>query len=447
MIQGEIQTFPLIDLAQWLALTRRTGMLVVAQGSDRGYRLAPGSGVAPAPAQVRPGLQLSVEFYFLTGSLVGASSAGRAALTNPEQVREMLANAAHWRTGRFAFSQGPLPAWALSSHLRLPVDAILAEASLPAQDEKNADLLLEISGDESSATSSKTFTLAEHLRLQVVNQLLKEDLMIPAFPALAARVLELTSDENFSLRSLTEVVGKDQAVAAQVLRFANSALQGAGREVYSLEQAVQRLGVDEVVNIVLAASMLAQRLKPRRFLNESRRLWEFSLSSAFAARTIALKVGLKGSLAFMCGLLMDFGATILYSLLLKLMAEQRIPTTIEPELIEEIVWEHHPRIGRVVGEQWKLPQPVTETMANHHCTQENYFNHPYVAIAALADYLVTLAHSIPRAELAESLAHFPVKLVVDQPAAQVLRLTPEIAAATLATLPRELQQAQILVIA
>ena len=447
MIQGEIQTFPLLDLAQWLALTRRTGMLVVAQGSDRGYRLAPDSGPAPATSQIRPGLQLSVEFYFLTGALVGASSAGRSALTNLEQVREMLANAAQWRTGRFAFSQGPLPAWALASHLRLPVDALLPEIIPVAPAGTVPEPFLDFSREGKASTSTQTFTLSESLRLQVVNQLLNEDLKVPAFPALATRVLELTSDENFSLRTLTEVVNKDQAIAAQVLRYANSALQGAGREVYSLEQAVQRLGADEVVNIVLAASLLAQRTKPTRFINESRRLWEFSLASAFTARTVAFKVGLKGSLAFMCGLLMDFGATILYSLMQKLMTERRIPSEIAPDLVEGIVWEHHPRIGRVVGEQWKLPQPVTETMANHHCTEESYYHHPYVAIAALADYLVTLAHNIPRAELADSLAHFPVDLIVAHPASQILRLTPDTSHQILAALPREIQQSQSLVIA
>jgi HD-like signal output (HDOD) protein len=449
MIQGEILTFPLTDLVQWLALTRRTGMLVIAQGSDKGHRLATGGASVQTPTPTRSGVRMSVELYFLTGALVGASSAGRATLTGAEQVREMLAAALQWRSGRFAFSRSPLPGWAQTSPLRHSVERLLQEIALQREARAAKGLSAQAEAAEAEdrfAVDSESFTLAESLRLHVVNQLLKEDLKIPAFPALAARVLELTSDESFSLRALADLVTRDQAIAAQVLRYANSALQGVGRDVYSLEQAVQRLGADEVINIVLAASMHAQRLKHFRFEGEYRQLWKHSLAAAFVARTVALKTGLKGSLAFMCGLLMDFGSTILYSLVQNLLERRLLPEGVQSQMIEEIVWDYHPRIGRVVSEQWQLPQPVAETMANHHCMAEHYFNHPYVAIAALADYLVSLGFSFPCAEVKEAILSLPPSLIVAHPAGQVLQLNAETAQSVLNALPRDLNQSQKLIV-
>jgi HD-like signal output (HDOD) protein len=441
MIQGEIRTFPLTELIPWLALTRRTGMLVIAQGSDKGHGLAVGS--TTATVSTRTGVRSSVELYFVAGELVGATSAGRAPICNAEQIFDLLVTALHWRTGRFAFSKGTLPAWALSSNLRLPVEALRLEQA--AQREASPSIKPNI--ETELVASSDSFTWAERLRVHVVNQILQEDFKVPAFPALAARVLELTGDENFSLRALSDLVTKDQAIAAQVLRYANSALCGAGREVQSLEQAVQRLGVDEVVNIVLAASMQAHRRKYFRLDEELNRLWEQSAAAAFIARTVAQKTGLKGSVAFMCGLLMDFGATVLYSLMQDLLARRVIPPALQPQLVAEVIQDYHPRIGRAVGEQWQLPQAVIETMAHHHSLEECFFNQLYVGVAALADYLMNLTVNIPRAELQGVLECFPPGVLVGHPAGQLLQLNADTAVALLAALPRDLAQAHELKLA
>lgn len=437
MLQGDIYTFPLTELIQWLAFTRRTGQLDLAQGPDRAQLATLRIGqVAAMPAnKPRP----RVELYFVEGGLAGAAVAGRGSAASAPSIRSILALALHWQTGRFTFRSDSLPAWAGKSSQTFAVDRML-QAALSAQDStKPADPVLQFDG---GLAESENFTLAEKLRLYAVSRIQQKDFKIPALPDLAVRVLELTSDENFSLRSLGDLVIKDQAVAAQVLRYANSPLYGYSYRVDSLEAAVKRIGAGEVVNIVIAAAIQTQQVKNDRFAAEKEHMWKHSSAAAFIAKTIAQKAELKSSLAFLCSLLMDLGTTVLYTVFQDLLERQRITRGLPHQVVDTIIWEYHPRIGRVVGEQWRLPSAAIEAMAFHHCLEKNYYDMPFVAVTALADYLATLAINTPRIDLVPALERFSPTLLVNHPAGALLGLTPEHAAEVLAELPNNLRQSR-----
>jgi hypothetical protein len=133
MIQGEIHTFPLPDLIQWLALTRRTGTLIIAQGADSVERYLVRR---EQSEEARPIPQLtSVQLYFVVGEIAAASMSELAVSISADKVRQMLGTALTWHAGRFAFSASPLPNWVLTGNLRLAAEPLLQEAAaLAAQD-------------------------------------------------------------------------------------------------------------------------------------------------------------------------------------------------------------------------------------------------------------------------------------------------------------------------
>jgi HD-like signal output (HDOD) protein len=419
MIQGEIQTLPLTDLIQWLALTRRTGKLALGQEDVQ-----------------------NTLFYFAEGKIVAASNDDHAILESADKICAVLSSALAWRAGRFVYSDGSLPLRVATVKQNMSAEAFLLRAATGLNLHKRSEATSDLGGWDETEGYSETFTLADALRLQVVDLLLKEDFSVPAMPQLAIRVLELTRDENFSLRDLGNLILTDQVVAARILRYANSALHSAEREVDSLAQAVQRLGANEVVNIVLAVTLQTRRLGRDRFAAEKSRLSLHSAVAAFFTRALAARAGLNSNLGFLCGLLMDFGMTVLYSLVQQALSQRGNSEPISKRVIEEIVRDYHPRIGRVVGEKWRLPSPVIETMAYHHCPSEVISDKPYVAVAALADALTTFALGTPRAELEDALAGFQPERLLLHPAAQFLDLSSDsIASAVLKDLPRCLDQA------
>jgi len=416
MIQGEIQTFPLSDLIQWLALTHRTGELTITQGAQ------------------------CLKFFFERGEIAATYSSEPLAVEGLEHARAVLISALGLRWGRFLFDDCPLSTPVAAANLHLAAEAFLLEviSQLETQRKSAAEPSQDEWGDASGY--SETYTLADALRMQIVDRLLKEDFRVPPMPQLAVRVLELTRKDDFSLRDLASIILTDQAITVQVLRCANSALRGTEREVTTLPMAVQRLGSDEVVNIVLATSLQA-RTGRDLFIAHKRNLWARSTVAAFCARALAAQTGLDHNVGFLCGLLMDFGSSVLYSLIQDVLSRGPAPTHIPTEVIAEIVNTYHPRIGRVVGEKWHLPQAVIESMTHHHCLEGAEVDRPYVAISALAYYLASFGLSQPRRGLEEAILNFTPERLMAHPAAQIIALDTDGAIAVLADLPQLMDQA------
>ena len=58
--------------------------------------------------------------------------------------------------------------------------------------------------------------------------------LLPPFPAIAHRILALASQEDVGAHELGGLIKLDPSFSAELLRFANSALFGAQREITSL---------------------------------------------------------------------------------------------------------------------------------------------------------------------------------------------------------------------
>ncbi len=426
MIQGETHTLPLGDLIQWIAFARRTGVLTMQQGADQRLQL-----------------------YFVRGEIAAAAVADTF-LASAEKIFGVLSAALQWQTGQFTFCGSALPPQALALNLQIDPARLLSAAHAqqppPPQTTGNQPIDNKTADNKTAewaATErySVTFGLADALRMELVDRLLRADFFVPVMPQLAVRVLELTGQQDYSLRELGRLIYTDQAVAARLLRSANSFSFGGAGQINSLTQALQRIGETAVVNLVLAASLQRQRLGRDIFAAEQRQLSIHSATAAFVAQTLAGCVGLNSGHGFLCGLLMDFGKTIIYSLIQQVRRAQPNPGPLPRPIIDSLVRDYHPRVGRVVGEQWRLPAAVVETMAHHHCFLEASAERPYVALAALADSLTTYALKQPPELLEQVLANLTPPRLLTHPAAQFLKLDENGAASVVRDLPHSLRRA------
>src|SRR5688500_2662687 len=76
-----------------------------------------------------------------------------------------------------------------------------------------------------------------------------------SLPAVAARVLELTSQEQIDPREIKQCIELDPALTAKILRVANSSLFGLRTEVTNLNQAIGLLGIRSLKMLVLGFSL------------------------------------------------------------------------------------------------------------------------------------------------------------------------------------------------
>ncbi|MCJ7602310.1 MAG: HDOD domain-containing protein [Desulfobulbaceae bacterium] len=125
----------------------------------------------------------------------------------------------------------------------------------------------------------------------------------------------------------------DTALAAKVLRLANSAFYGLQKQVTTLNKAVMILGFNTVKNLALSVSIYSLFKERPGSPIDVKGLWLHSLGCAVAAKIIAENLNKKlGEDAFLFGILHDIGKIIIinampqdYEKILLLIQERQMP--------------------------------------------------------------------------------------------------------------------------
>ncbi len=130
----------------------------------------------------------------------------------------------------------------------------------------------------------------------------------PSPSGVAKRVLQLVNDEEATIEALATLLETDPAIAARILRFANSPIVGAPRKIASVSGAVRMLGLRTVRSLVLGISMVfaPKRVRCEGFAFDP--FWSESVACAAAARRLAItQDAIPPDDAFTCGLLSQIG--------------------------------------------------------------------------------------------------------------------------------------------
>lgn len=161
-----------------------------------------------------------------------------------------------------------------------------------------------VPGDE-----EREFPRGEALQ-KIILRKLKE---LPPMPQVMFKAREVMNDPKSNFKALADILETDQAMAARVLRLANSAYYGLAGKVSSVQHASVLLGyktVGEIVSMAGSSTLLGDSLEGYKL--DSGDLWQHSLAVALASKIIAKKI--KPDLendAFAAGLIHDSGKIVL----------------------------------------------------------------------------------------------------------------------------------------
>jgi HD-like signal output (HDOD) protein len=214
----------------------------------------------------------------------------------------------------------------------------------------------------SSPTSAEIQPEAQ-LRRTIESRLDQGRIELPVLPEVAQKVVAATSSDNADVRQLATLVTRDQAMAAHVLRMANSAQLGTGIKIVSLQQALARLGMQRIRQIALQiACQGSVFIVPGRML-EVRRLFRHALATAFLSQEIARLRRKNVEEAYLAGLFHAVGKPILLQLISKL--EKQDGRSYAANQTEAIVADLHPRTGALLMQQWGLPATLQLAVLHH----------------------------------------------------------------------------------
>ena len=234
----------------------------------------------------------------------------------------------------------------------------------------------------------------EHLENALSCRLESKKLKIPPYPAVAAKLTELSRQKNGpSLNELAKVVANDAALAAQVLGRAQSAANnGGGRAVTTLFEALSRIGMEQLVELALATGLGAAIIGPGLLSELRRDMWRRCLLSAQLARMLADNRGIVPETAYSAGLVHDLGAAIVITAIEDIAKEMTLPALPEAEW-RELVKRHQIKFGLVIAARWNLPKTLTDVIARAEGNE-------LVSLVALSDKIVAKLDHMPTVGLA-----------------------------------------------
>lgn len=139
-------------------------------------------------------------------------------------------------------------------------------------------------------------------------QRLKAAARLPTPPGAALRILELTRKSDASMAEVADTLAADPALSVRLLKYANSALVGARREITTVREATVLLGMRTVRMMALSFSLVSSQDRRACPGFDYGAFWSHSLAHAVAARNLAHKHrSVPGEEAFAAGLLAGIG--------------------------------------------------------------------------------------------------------------------------------------------
>jgi HD-like signal output (HDOD) protein len=180
---------------------------------------------------------------------------------------------------------------------------------------------------------------------------------LPSLPSIAVKIRRAVAAEDFDMGKLATIIGADPAIAARLIKIANSATFRGESPCDSLRTALVRLGVDRTQNIVVSLAMrgLYQADQPHireRMLKSWRHAVEIAATAAVLAR---LSPGLAEDRAMLVGLLHEIGAVPLLQ-----MAGDYLDLEDTPGVIDEIVGALTPEVSSTILTRWQFHERFAE---------------------------------------------------------------------------------------
>ncbi len=203
----------------------------------------------------------------------------------------------------------------------------------------------------------------EQLEQKLVQKIKTGEVELPLLPQAASQVMALASDPKADAAKLSALIHQDQALAAHVLRIANSPAYMPRSPVVSLQHAVAMLGITLLSEIAFTASLKSGAFKVPGYEDDVKQLWRHSLASGAFAKEVARMRRVNVESAYLCGLLHAIGKPVVLRAATKLAEEHRI--SLEKPVLYTWVEGYHIEVGLLIAEKWSLPKQVAAAIQYH----------------------------------------------------------------------------------
>jgi len=193
---------------------------------------------------------------------------------------------------------------------------------------------------------------------------------LPTLPKVAFRILQLVQTPDVSIEELSNAIAIDPALAAKILKTANSGMYGRVRSVSKLRDAIMILGLRNVKTLALGFSLVADLKGTAGSGLDYSAFWRRSVVAACAARALAYRVNRQQQdEAFLGGLMHGIGIVALDRALgpryQAIAAHLGRGANALIVLEEQRIGVSHVEVGARLAASWNLPATLTGSIAHY----------------------------------------------------------------------------------
>ena len=192
----------------------------------------------------------------------------------------------------------------------------------------------------------------------------------PTPPPVAMRVLQLAQNPEIDLAKVADAVSADPAIAAKVMRIANSAMYARRRQSANLRQALITLGLNATLTLALSFTLVTALKKGSTGGFDFQAYWRRTILSAAWGKLLASELGRRDAEEiFLASLLQDLGMLVVDKLWPEVY-EGIAPFKIEHARIcqheQNCIGTDHRSIGSALLGIWNMPASLIQAVQHSH---------------------------------------------------------------------------------
>ncbi|KKA08120.1 histidine kinase [Pseudomonas ogarae] len=173
------------------------------------------------------------------------------------------------------------------------------------------------------------------------------------------------------LETIAKLISQDPGLSGALLKIVNSPYYGLRNKITSIQRAVNLLGSRSIINLINAQSIKGE-LHDDAIVTLNR-FWDTAQDVAMTSLTLAKRVGLEnGDEAYALGLFHDCGVPLMlkqFPSYMGVLEEAYANASAECRVVDtenRVFNTNHAVVGYYTSKSWRLPDHVSQAIANHH---------------------------------------------------------------------------------
>ena len=201
--------------------------------------------------------------------------------------------------------------------------------------------------------------------MQSIEDFFSSIVSLPSLPKVVQEVMQLLNADDVDINQLAKVIEQDVAIAAKVLRMANSSFYGVTRGVKNIDDAIAILGLAKLRSLVIASGVTGAISSVPGL--DLKRFWSHSLLTASISREIAKQLELDAEVAYLAGLLHNIGDLLLH------LVSPAVSTKVDALCVDassekrclverDLIGLDHCQIGEELALRWDFPSEISHAL-------------------------------------------------------------------------------------